>query len=146
MSLLNAGPRTGPLPPTAHRFAQDTDALAPFLPCRFDRVPSRSSSTVLSLGILNLFLSISLLKAYLKVSARRPPQHIPALTPLSGDSSRAQNQALTLQTLLLQNQKLRVEVDKRGHLIYKLISKLYEAKISYNTVPMPQYQYRISLM
>lgn len=37
-------------------------------------------------------------------------------------------------------------MDKRGHLIYKLISKLYEAKISYNTVPMPQYQYRISLM
>lgn len=48
-------------------------------------------------------------------------------------------------SMLAQNQKLRTEVDKRGRLIYKLVSKLYESKIQYNNVPTPQYHYSIAL-
>ena len=47
--------------------------------------------------------------------------------------------------MLAQNQQLRTEVDKRGRLIYKLVSKLYESKIQYNNVPTPQYHYSIAL-
>ncbi|WZN65059.1 hypothetical protein HKI87_11g66160 [Chloropicon roscoffensis] len=52
---------------------------------------------------------------------------------------------LSLVQSSAKNQKLRTEVDKRGRLIYKLVSKLYESKIQYNNVPTPQYHYSIAL-
>ena len=55
------------------------------------------------------------------------------------------NNAKLANSMLAQNQKLRTEVDKRGRLIYKLVSKLYESKIQYNNVPTPQYHYSIAL-
>ncbi|QDZ23703.1 hypothetical protein HOP50_11g62430 [Chloropicon primus] len=43
--------------------------------------------------------------------------------------------------------KLTAEVDKRGAIIYRLVSKLYEAQMNtYSAVPMPQYHYQISIM
>ena len=76
------------------RASQPSLATLPSLPS----VPNQKA--VLSLGLLNAFLSVVLLKAWYK------------------------------------NQKLSTELEKRSAIIYKLVNKVYEMKIMYNTTPI----------